>query len=225
MPLKSFQDFNQNGFHKWPFLTVQVCSYFLSLKMPLKMPIQTWGEDPRGIWTLMVESLSTNPNIGGVHLQATTKCQHFPPISGIFSDWTLLLYGTEDPAQPSDQRYSPYAPSTFRRPGIGQQLSSQVGHGNGRRISGGTHGAGGGGVAGGAARPWWQAPRPQPPPPPPTQFQASNQPQQWNNANNNNQNAAGGGAQFSSNSIFGNIIRQLSRLVNNRRQRAVQGRA
>lgn len=25
------QDFNQNGFHKWPFLSVQ-----------------TWGEDPRG---------------------------------------------------------------------------------------------------------------------------------------------------------------------------------
>ncbi|KAI3420322.1 putative oxidoreductase bli-4, mitochondrial [Globodera pallida] len=74
------QDFNQNGFHKWPFLTVQM-----------------WGEDPRGVWTLM----------------------------GMFSDWALLLYGTEEPAQPSDQRYSPYAPSAFRRPGIGQALTSQ----------------------------------------------------------------------------------------------------
>lgn len=27
--------------------------------------VQTWGEDPRGIWTLMVESTSTNPSIGG----------------------------------------------------------------------------------------------------------------------------------------------------------------
>uniref|UniRef100_A0A914GRG9 Tubulin-specific chaperone D n=1 Tax=Globodera rostochiensis TaxID=31243 RepID=A0A914GRG9_GLORO len=85
------QDFNQNGFHKWPFLTVQM-----------------WGEDPRGVWTLMVESISNNPNIGGM-----------------FSDWALLLYGTEEPAQPSDQRYSPYAPSAFRRPGIGQALTSQ----------------------------------------------------------------------------------------------------
>ncbi|KAL3072708.1 hypothetical protein niasHS_017682 [Heterodera schachtii] len=85
------QDFNQNGFHKWPFLTVQM-----------------WGEDPRGVWTLLVESISNNPNIGG-----------------IFSDWALLLYGTEEPAQPSDQRYSPYAPSAYRRPGIGQALTSQ----------------------------------------------------------------------------------------------------
>ncbi|KAI1730793.1 subtilase family domain-containing protein [Ditylenchus destructor] len=53
------QDFNQNGFHKWPFLSVQM-----------------WGEDPRGIWTLMVESISTNPLVGGM-----------------FSDWSLLLYG------------------------------------------------------------------------------------------------------------------------------------
>lgn len=86
------QDYNQNGFHKWPFLTVQM-----------------WGEDPRGIWTLLVESISTNMNIGG-----------------IFSDWTMLLYGTEEPAQPSDQRYGPYN-QQFHRPagGIGQQQHSQ----------------------------------------------------------------------------------------------------
>jgi len=45
------QDYNQNGFHKWPFLSVQ-----------------TWGEDPRGTWTLIVESVSSNPKIGGENL-------------------------------------------------------------------------------------------------------------------------------------------------------------
>uniref|UniRef100_A0A183FFD2 P/Homo B domain-containing protein n=1 Tax=Heligmosomoides polygyrus TaxID=6339 RepID=A0A183FFD2_HELPZ len=38
------QDFNTNGFHKWPFLSVQ-----------------QWGEDPRGTWILMVESVTNNP--------------------------------------------------------------------------------------------------------------------------------------------------------------------
>uniref|UniRef100_A0A915LH37 P/Homo B domain-containing protein n=1 Tax=Meloidogyne javanica TaxID=6303 RepID=A0A915LH37_MELJA len=114
------QDYNQNGFHKWPFLTVQM-----------------WGEDPRGIWTLLVESISTNMNIGG-----------------IFSDWTMLLYGTEEPAQPSDQRYGPYNSQQFHRPssgGIGQP--SQVGTNN-RRVNGGGGSGnlnknGGGGSGGG----------------------------------------------------------------------------
>ncbi|MFH4975758.1 hypothetical protein AB6A40_002467 [Gnathostoma spinigerum] len=72
-------DYNSNGFHKWPFLSVQ-----------------TWGEDPRGVWTLMVESVSANPNIGGT-----------------FHDWTLLLYGTDQPAQPTDRRYPASGPSGF----------------------------------------------------------------------------------------------------------------
>lgn len=44
----SFQDVNQNGFHKWPFLSVQ-----------------TWGEDPRGTWTLVVESVTNVPSVSG----------------------------------------------------------------------------------------------------------------------------------------------------------------
>ncbi|KHN71937.1 Endoprotease bli-4 [Toxocara canis] len=71
------QDYNANGFHKWPFLSVQM-----------------WGEDPRGTWTLMVESVSTNKNIGGT-----------------FHDWSLLLYGTAEPAQPSDPRHPPGSPA------------------------------------------------------------------------------------------------------------------
>uniref|UniRef100_A0A1I7XHB5 P/Homo B domain-containing protein n=1 Tax=Heterorhabditis bacteriophora TaxID=37862 RepID=A0A1I7XHB5_HETBA len=42
------QDFNSNGFHKWPFLSVQ-----------------QWGEDPRGTWILMVESVTNNPTASG----------------------------------------------------------------------------------------------------------------------------------------------------------------
>lgn len=42
------QDVNQIGIHKWPFLSVQM-----------------WGEDPRGIWTLMVESVTNNPYLEG----------------------------------------------------------------------------------------------------------------------------------------------------------------
>uniref|UniRef100_A0A915B182 P/Homo B domain-containing protein n=1 Tax=Parascaris univalens TaxID=6257 RepID=A0A915B182_PARUN len=72
------QDYNANGFHKWPFLSVQM-----------------WGEDPRGTWTLMVESVSVNKNIGGT-----------------FHDWSLLLYGTADPAQPTDPRHPPGSPAS-----------------------------------------------------------------------------------------------------------------
>lgn len=50
------QDFNANGFHKWPFLSVQ-----------------QWGEDPRGTWLLMVESVTTNPAATGENL---FKCIH-----------------------------------------------------------------------------------------------------------------------------------------------------
>uniref|UniRef100_A0A0N4ZYY1 P/Homo B domain-containing protein n=1 Tax=Parastrongyloides trichosuri TaxID=131310 RepID=A0A0N4ZYY1_PARTI len=71
------QDYNSNGFHKWPFLSVQM-----------------WGEDPRGTWTLKIESFTNNNKIGGT-----------------IHDWDLLLYGTEKPAQPSDPEYPPAIPS------------------------------------------------------------------------------------------------------------------
>uniref|UniRef100_A0A0K0G445 Proprotein convertase subtilisin/kexin type 4 (inferred by orthology to a human protein) n=1 Tax=Strongyloides venezuelensis TaxID=75913 RepID=A0A0K0G445_STRVS len=67
------QDNNNDGIYKWPFLSVQM-----------------WGEDPRGTWTLMIESLTNDQRIGG-----------------IIYDWDLLLYGTEEPAQPTDLKYSP----------------------------------------------------------------------------------------------------------------------
>lgn len=91
------QDFNQNGIHKWPFLSVQ-----------------TWGEDPTGTWTLTVESVTNNLSI-----------------TGIISDWSLLLYGTAEPAQPTDPRHSNTPISSRFRPNshsqqIQQSLTSQV---------------------------------------------------------------------------------------------------
>ncbi|CAL2028981.1 unnamed protein product, partial [Caenorhabditis brenneri] len=85
------QDFNANGFHKWPFLSVQ-----------------QWGEDPRGTWLLMVESVTTNP-----------------AATGTFHDWTLLLYGTADPAQPGDPVYSATPPTSQGVLSRVQQLTSQ----------------------------------------------------------------------------------------------------
>ncbi|CAD6184311.1 unnamed protein product [Caenorhabditis auriculariae] len=84
------QDFNANGFHKWPFLSVQ-----------------QWGEDPRGTWLLMVESVTNNP-----------------AATGSFHDWTLLLYGTADPAQPGDPLH-PQAPAGQSVLSRVQQLTSQ----------------------------------------------------------------------------------------------------
>ncbi|KAI6182606.1 CRE-BLI-4 protein [Aphelenchoides bicaudatus] len=91
------QDFNQNGFHKWPFLSVQ-----------------TWGEDPRGTWILTVESVTNNLSL-----------------SGMVSDWTLLLYGTSEPAQPTDPRHSAEPLQSKYRPNahsqqVQQSLTSQT---------------------------------------------------------------------------------------------------
>ncbi|KAI6241195.1 Convertase P-domain protein [Aphelenchoides fujianensis] len=87
------QDYNQNGFHKWPFLSVQ-----------------TWGEDPRGTWTLVVESVTNNPSI-----------------TGMFSDWSLLLYGTSEPAQPTDPRYDPaHLPPKFHANSHAQQVHQSL---------------------------------------------------------------------------------------------------
>uniref|UniRef100_A0A0K0E7I3 P/Homo B domain-containing protein n=1 Tax=Strongyloides stercoralis TaxID=6248 RepID=A0A0K0E7I3_STRER len=72
LPIRS-QDDNKNGINRWPFLTVQM-----------------WGEDPRGEWILMIESL-TNDNTS----------------NGTIYDWDLLLYGTDKPVQPSDLSYLP----------------------------------------------------------------------------------------------------------------------
>lgn len=89
------QDFNVNGFHKWPFLSVQ-----------------QWGEDPRGTWVLMIESVTSNPNLGGT-----------------FHDWSLLLYGTAEPAQPNDKLHAPSpSPPTQGVFGQVQKLTSQVDH-------------------------------------------------------------------------------------------------
>ena len=87
------QDYNQNGFHKWPFLSVQ-----------------SWGEDPRGTWTLMIESVASNPKT-----------------TGSFSDWTLILYGTAEPAQSSDPKHTrqPVYQSGNGIPSVASPITSQ----------------------------------------------------------------------------------------------------
>ena len=50
--------------------------------------------------------------------------------SGTFHDWTLLLYGTAEPAQPSDTRHPPAMPTSSGSSLLGratQQITSQVG--------------------------------------------------------------------------------------------------
>lgn len=130
----------------------------------------------------------------------------------------MLLYGTEEPAQPSDQRYGPYNSQQFHRPssgGIGQP--SQVGTNN-RRVNGGGSGGnfnkniggGGGGWPG-----WFTG---SPTANRPLQHQHIPPPQLKKNFNNNNNGGGGVSPQFSSNNnIFGNFIRHLSRIVNTRR--------
>lgn len=45
----------------------------------------------------------------------------------MFNDWTLLLYGTEDPAQPTDPKYSPIQ-TLYKSEGssFGQTIAEQV---------------------------------------------------------------------------------------------------
>ena len=95
------QDFNSNGFHKWPFLSVQ-----------------QWGEDPRGTWVLMVESITNNPQATGQFLGPLEKS-----LIGTFHDWTLLLYGTAEPAQPGDKIHPPTPQTVLGRV---HDLTSQV---------------------------------------------------------------------------------------------------
>lgn len=55
-------DDHHDGFTKWPFMTTH-----------------TWGENPRGRWTLEVRFDSQQPQ------------------SGFFKEWTLMVHGTKDP--------------------------------------------------------------------------------------------------------------------------------
>lgn len=42
----------------------------------------------------------------------------------MFSDWSLLLYGTQDPAQPTDPKYDPARVVSDRPNSFSQRLSS-----------------------------------------------------------------------------------------------------
>lgn len=98
---RPFDDDNKNGFVRWPFMTTQ-----------------TWGENPRGKWTLEAkfyneldpnDNLSHKDNINGINgtisknaIAATGDMisdNKTEPIiqSGFVKEWRLMIHGTSEP--------------------------------------------------------------------------------------------------------------------------------
>jgi len=61
------EDLSDEGFTKWPFMTTH-----------------SWGEDPRGTWTIEIKDLGDNR-----------------PNHGTLTEWQLILHGTKEKTQPS----------------------------------------------------------------------------------------------------------------------------
>lgn len=85
------EDLSDEGFTKWPFMTTH-----------------SWGEDPRGTWTLEIKDLGDNR-----------------PNHGTLTEWQLILHGTKDKpnhqliAHPDTPRNSvpvPESPAFSRTP-------------------------------------------------------------------------------------------------------------
>jgi hypothetical protein len=119
----------------------------------------------------------------------------------------MLLYGTEEPAQPSDSRYGQYQQQFHRPINNGQQqhhqttiTNLQVGNINNNRHNGGNNKNKNIGNNGWPN--WFSETRG-------GNLNNNNRPQQHKKINPT--------PQFSSNNIFGNFIRHLSRIVNSRR--------
>ena len=83
------EDLSNEGFSKWPFMTTH-----------------SWGEDPRGTWTLEIKDLGDNR-----------------PNHGTLTEWQLILHGTKEkphhqpishPDKPRDSVPVPQSPSTSR---------------------------------------------------------------------------------------------------------------
>lgn len=85
---RPFDDDNKNGFVRWPFMTTQ-----------------TWGENPRGKWTLEVKfydeldpmdntSLDNADKIGKV---GKNKIRNAQLQSGFVKEWRLMIHGTSEP--------------------------------------------------------------------------------------------------------------------------------
>ena len=83
------EDVSNEGFSKWPFMTTH-----------------SWGEDPRGTWTLEIKDLGDNR-----------------PNHGTLTEWQLILHGTKEkphhqpishPDKPRDSVPMPEVPSTLR---------------------------------------------------------------------------------------------------------------
>ena len=83
------EDLSNEGFSKWPFMTTH-----------------SWGEDPRGTWTLEIKDLGDNR-----------------PNHGTLTEWQLILHGTKEkphhqpishPDKPRDSVPVPHSPSNSR---------------------------------------------------------------------------------------------------------------
>lgn len=81
-------DDSRDGFTKWPFMTTH-----------------TWGEDPRGRWTLEVKTFDCISNLNdflslNFFLYMESKARFNSPSgakqSGWLREWTLMLHGTRD---------------------------------------------------------------------------------------------------------------------------------
>lgn len=87
------EDLSNEGFTKWPFMTTH-----------------SWGEDPRGTWTLEIKDLGDNR-----------------PNHGTLTEWQLILHGTKEkpnhqpithPDKPRDSVPAPESPNTSRTPQV-----------------------------------------------------------------------------------------------------------
>lgn len=89
---RPYDDDNKNGFVRWPFMTTQ-----------------TWGENPRGKWTLEAKffnetdpvdnpALNDNSAAGKQKNNTTTSNNSEPTLqSGFIKEWRLMIHGTSEP--------------------------------------------------------------------------------------------------------------------------------
>lgn len=82
------------------------------------LSVQTWGEDPRGNWTLTLNlhDPELNRNDGPSSPSSPAHQGQGQSLSGLVYKWSLLLYGTERPAQATDPTHAQRAQLAARAP-------------------------------------------------------------------------------------------------------------
>lgn len=84
---RPFDDDNKNGFVRWPFMTTQ-----------------TWGENPRGRWTLEAKFYNATDANDNVSLNDTAslnndnqELSNQETQTGFVKEWRLMIHGTKEP--------------------------------------------------------------------------------------------------------------------------------